>query len=182
MFSAQTSTRQEKPALTTLISVSLCSILLMLLVMYLIVLPRFYGIDPTGVGAKLGITQVAATPNQQADVKTEVSGGMPESRQDVLTLTLAPKQSQAFKIAMERDYELNFHWATDGKPLLADLRGHKHGAKASEFKVFGKLKESRGKGFFIAPFTGEFELTWENKADQPVTVRLNAKGFYQVLS
>lgn len=209
MNDPQSSDKQTKQSLKNLLAVAAVSIILTLMVIYLIGLPLFYGIDPTGIGAKLGFDHLSAQAKRQAvgrralnatssgqnpaemsgvnggqqkEVLPDLSGVIQEPHQEFFTLTVLPKQNLVFRFEMERDYELDYHWATDGKPLNTELRGLKQGAKGAEIKVFGKLKEKgRGKGFFIAPFIGEFSLYWENNSDQPVTVRLNMKGVYKVL-
>jgi hypothetical protein len=188
-----------------LILVSAGSIAATLLLVFLLVLPAIYGIDPTGFGAKLGLNGVSNQMNQQAAIDTDkdsvpqtrssenaadqLNAGMQEQpetllseRQETFTLTVPPKQNLVFKFAMQKDYELDYHWATDSKPLYVELRGQKHSAANNEFKVFGKLKESKAKGFFIAPFDGNYSLYWENKSDHAVTIRLMAKGVYKVLN
>lgn len=188
-----------------LILVSAGSIAATLLLVFLLVLPAIYGIDPTGFGAKLGLNGVSNQMNQQTGINTgkgtvsqtrssenaadQPNAGMqkqpealPGEHQETFTLTVPPKQNLVFKFAMERDYELDYHWATDGKPLYAELRGQKQTAADNEFKVFGKLKENKAKGFFIAPFNGNYSLYWENKSDQAVKVRLTAKGVYKILN
>lgn len=167
------------------------------LLVFSLVLPAIYGIDPTGLGAKLGINGVSSqaavsmgkdivpqtqSPENAADQPNAVIQEQPEERQETFALSVPPKQNLVFNFAMARDYELDYHWATEGKPLYAELRGKKDTAKDNEFKVFGKLKESKAKGFFIAPFSGNYSLYWENKSDQDVKIRLTAKGVYKILN
>jgi hypothetical protein len=167
------------------------------LLVFALVLPAIYDIDPTGFGAMLGLNGVSS----QADIDTgkdiaaqtqssenaadQPNAGFqeqPDERQETFALSVPPKQNLVFNFAMARDYELDYYWATDGKPLYAELRGKKETAKDNEFKVFGKLKESKAKGFFIAPFSGNYSVYWENKSDQAVKVRLTAKGVYKILN
>jgi hypothetical protein len=167
------------------------------LLVFSLVLPAIYGIDPTGLGAKLGLNglsnqadvdmgkvSVAQTQSSENAADQPIAGFREQSseRQESFALSIPPKQSLVFNLAMAKDYELDYHWATDGKPLYAELRGKKETATDNEFKVFGKLKESKAKGFFIAPFSGNYSLYWDNKSDQVVKVRLTAKGVYKVLN
>jgi hypothetical protein len=202
------SNRAER-SLMKLILVSAGSITVTLLLVFLLALPSIYGIDPTGFGVKLELNRVSSKVSQQAGIDTGKDtafqtqglvktnenaadqpstgaqgepGAMPGEHQETFTLVVPPKQNLVFKFAMERDYELDYHWTTDGKPLYAELRGQKQTATDNEFKVFGKLKESKAKGFFIAPFNGNFSMYWENKTDQTVKVRLTAKGVYKDLT
>jgi hypothetical protein len=170
---------------------------------FFLVLPGIYGIDPSGIGGKLGLNGVSSQKSvdtgndiavqtqdsQNSSDQTYKGAGaqgqseeLPGEHQETFALTVPPKQILLFKFAMARDYELDYRWATDGKPLYAELRGKKETVRDDEFKVFGKLKESKAKGFFIAPFSGNYSLYWDNKSDQAVKVRLTAKGVYKVLN
>lgn len=194
--------RPTKPSFMKLLLVALLSVAATVLTLFLLVLPAVYGIDPTGFGTKLGLADksspitsaVLKSAKSEAitPVQTAASQPMPnlaeqaspnlEAHQETFVLTVAPKQNLSFTIYMERDYDLDYHWATDGKPLYAELRGENPTIKNSKVKVFGKLTESKAKGFFIPPFTGNYSLYWENKTDKAITVRLTAKGVYKVIN
>ena len=81
---------------------------------------------------------------------------------------------------MERDYDLDYTWTANGKTVYTELRGEPIDGKAPG-KTFAKLTSTTGKGFFIIPFNGQFGWHWQNKTDQPVTIRLHTKGTYQVV-
>jgi len=170
---------------------------------FMLILPAMYGIDPSGIGVKLGIKRVSSHEgvdngkdiaaqiqgSENSSVQTDNGAGvqeqseeLPGEHQETLALSVPPKRNLVFNFALAKDYELDYHWATDGKPLYAELRGQKQTASDNEFKVFGKLKESKAKGFFIAPFNGNYSIYWENKSDQDVKVRLTAKGVYKILN
>lgn len=187
--------------MATLILVSAVSTAVALLAwVFLLLLPAVYGIDPTGFGTLSGINradgasvrQEAAALKQPARVQPpapaviSATGGattqaetMPDERQDIFNVTVPARQSQHFAFTMERDYELYYHWATDGKPLYCELHGQSQDGNGAKPKVFGKLKERKGKGFFIAPLTGKYTLSWENQTDKPVIIRLTVKGVYK---
>jgi hypothetical protein len=195
----------SKNIIPVAISTALCNAL----VIILLVLPLGYGIDLTGIGERLGYNaasvrekpangitagtmgmqvQNTATTfnNRQAITQAttpaiDLSGEIQESHQESVHLTVPAKQNLSFRFYMERDYDLAYNWATDGKPLYSELRGENPATKDNKVKVFGKLTQSRGKGFFIPPFTGTYSLYWENKTDKPIKVRLTAKGVYKVL-
>lgn len=192
MNTAIITTHPTKPSYMKLLLVALLSVAATLIALFLLVLPAVYGIDLTGFGIKLGLTDKSAqseaiTPAQTAASQpgvnpAEQAGAYPEEHQQTFALTVPPKQNLAFTVYMERDYYLDYHWATDGKPLYAELRGENPAAKDSRAKVFGKLNESKAKGFFIPPFTGNYSIYWENKTDKAITVRITAKGVYKVIN
>jgi len=101
-------------------------------------------------------------------------------RQDTVVLTIPPKQSLDYRLAMERDYDLDYTWTANGKTVTTELRGETKDGKTAS-KTFAKLTSTIGKGFFIIPFNGQFGWHWQNKTDQPITIRLHTKGTYQVV-
>ncbi|MEQ1557589.1 MAG: hypothetical protein ABL933_01445 [Methyloglobulus sp.] len=194
----------RKQSVLTLIAVSTVTSLLTALLLLAYVLPAYYGIDPVGWGAKLGIigratplgtvvvTHTAPSPSQPAaqianPVNTAASAAVPQIddplavRQDTVELTIPARQSLDYRLAMERDYDLDYHWAAKGGKLTTELRGESDDGNVPS-KTFAALKNSdTGKGFFIIPFNGKFGWHWQNKTDQTVTLRLHTKGHYQIV-
>jgi hypothetical protein len=82
---------------------------------------------------------------------------------------------------MDRDYDLEYSWNTDGKPVYAEFRGEHNDAKDANSKLFAKTAGNKAHGFFIVPFTGHFGWHWVNKTGQAITVRLTTRGAYKVL-
>lgn len=186
---------------SVIVSVVTSTVTAMLVFAY--VLPAHYGVDPIGWGGKLGITNTQTQtgtvniqnkfqpPSQTAAQTQDQSNTAPLAvtpqlddplaiRQDTVELTIAPKQSLDYRLAMERDYDLDYHWTANGKTVYTELRGEPKDGKAPS-KTFAKLTSTTGKGFFIIPFNGQFGWHWQNKSDQPVTLRLHTKGHYQVV-
>lgn len=175
------------------------------LVIFGLVMPAYYRIDPLGWGAKLGINGIVdqfkknapaalgnnnptlpATPPphaSSADSAPEDGSDPLMPRQTTIELTIAPQQTLDYRLKMERDYELDYYWKTDDQPIYAELRGEPDNAKNNESKTFGKpLLGNAGKGFFIAPFNGTFGWHWVNKSEQEIKVKITAKGIYQIIN
>jgi hypothetical protein len=209
MFKVQINKNRVATLLTNMIPVAVSSALFTALVIFLLVLPFCYGIDLTGLGERLGFNTVSVqakpangitagnlgmqAPNSATAVNNNLpaappttgapgnAGEIQEPHQQSVNLTVPAKQNRSFRFYMERDYDLTYNWATDGKPLYCELRGENPAVTANPVKVFGKLTENRAKGFFIPPFTGNYTLYWENKTDKPISIRLTAKGVYKPL-
>lgn len=181
-----------------LIAVSAISALLTALILLAYVLPTYYGINPIHtekqeLKAAATETHTNATKNPQsqaapatanqsavttaADTQTDDPLSV---RQDMVELTIPPKQILDYRLAMERDYDLDYAWTANGKTVNSELRGESADGKTPS-KTFAKLTSTSGKGFFIIPFNGQFGWHWQNKTDQPITLRLNTKGHYQVV-
>lgn len=194
----------RKQSAINLVAVSALTTILTTVLLLAYVLPAYYGIDPIGWGTKLGIigkptpagtvavTHTAPTPSQPATQianpsNAAAAAASPQTddplavRQDTVELTIPARQSLDYRLAMERDYDLDYHWAAKGGKLTTELRGESDDGKVSS-KTFATLKNSdTGKGFFIIPFNGKFGWHWLNKTDQTITLRLHTKGHYQVV-
>lgn len=188
------------PLLVLVVGTSVITTLLLLSY----VLPVYYRIDPAGWGAKLGINSkptqtdsVSAGKKNQPPVQTVVPTVNQSSpapivaqaqvedplsvREDTVELTIPAKQSLDYRLAMERDYDLDYQWKTNGGLVDTELRGEAKDGKVPS-KVFSMLKHTKvGKGFFIIPFNGQFGWHWQNKTDETVTIRLYTKGHYQIV-
>jgi hypothetical protein len=183
----------------SLINASLFAGLLAIIILFTAVLPAEYGIDPTGLGKKLGLTvlseqssqiakscpqttqvsvgntseSTAATVAPQADVATE--------RNDTVSIVIPPKKGLEYKFYMERDYALNYSWKTDGKPIYFDFHGEPKGAKNGYFKSYATATDSKSSGSLMTPFEGIHGWFWENASDSSITIQLNTKGVYKIM-
>ncbi len=188
---------QGKQSTGTLIMVSVITALITAMLLLAYVVPVYYGVDPSGWGAKLGISTSQTqpetlavsnklNPSLQASAPAVNQAITPQAddslavRQDTVELVIPSKQSLDYRLAMERDYDLEYHWNANGKTVYTELRGEPGDGKQPS-KTFAKLTSATGKGFFIIPFNGQFGWHWQNKTDQPVTIRLHTKGTYQVV-
>ncbi|MDQ1813051.1 transmembrane anchor protein [Massilia sp. CCM 9210] len=168
------------------------------------VLPAEYGIDPTGAGKALGLTKLHSTapsagePAAATAVVTPAPTGSTVSapgevraltiaskqtvayRADTQEITLAPGKGVEVKTHLAKGATLVFSWkTTKGEVLNHDFHGEPVNAKGDEFESFILEKEvSQSSGALIAPFTGVHGWYWKNTNDEPVTVVLQASGFY----
>ena len=194
--------KMETRSLFTLIAVALLSGLTAVLLVIALVLPTAYGIDPTGIGSKLGLvkaqpgqpenlarTETTTEPSglspRQASkaskpIVTDIDNGLEPEREDTVSLVVPPKSAMAYRITMLRDYALNYHWKTDDKRVNLTFRGEGKNIPLKIFKDFSKDHSAKGQGLFIVPFPGVYGWYWENQSDQPITIWLNARGAYQI--
>ncbi|NHZ82274.1 hypothetical protein F2P44_23775 [Massilia sp. CCM 8695] len=168
------------------------------------VLPAEYGIDPTGAGKALGLTKLhsaALPPGEPAKAAGTVApapkGSTVSAPGEVRALTIASKQTVAYRadtqeitLAPGKGVEVKTHLAkgatlifswktTKGEALNHDFHGEPVNAKGDEFESFILENDvSQSSGALIAPFTGVHGWYWKNKTDAPVTVVLQASGFY----
>ncbi|MEQ1484445.1 hypothetical protein [Methyloglobulus sp.] len=202
--------RIEKPensgnkSIKNFIITALGSVAITLIILFSGLLPIRFEVDPTRLAETFDSTGLSSLLSRGADAKvsTKTKGDVVVAEnkghqtvnnalnqedialaehQDTVTLVIPPKQQLTYRLAMERDYDLDYSWRTDGKPLYSEFRGETKDAKGDEFKNFGKITSNKAHGFFIIPFTGNFGWYWDNKTDQAITVRLNTKGVYKTL-
>ena len=187
-----TASRREL-ALGTLIAAAIAGVILTLAV-----LPAEYGIDPTGIGKALGLT--ALHDSEGAVTKANANGIVAAAvvapavtapvtiaskqatpyRTDTRQITLQPGEGLEFKTRLEKGAALIYSWKTQhGEKINHEFHGEPPKAKADVYESYLKEKQvSESSGVLIAPFTGTHGWYWKNKNTTPVTVTLNASGFY----
>lgn len=158
-------------------------------ILVLVVLPAEAGIDVTGAGSALGLTDMAAAapdPAEPAAVATAPSLPMRDAikrsgawREDQLTIELAPHTGTELKARMEEGDSFVFEWRSEGGPVKVDMHGERPGAAEGEFTSYWEERElASAQGAFTAPYSGNHGWYWRNKGDTPVTVTVRTTGFY----
>jgi hypothetical protein len=160
------------------------------------VLPAEYGIDPTGIGQAIGLKGLSSKADSNTkptvmqaviDVdslahtqKTIVAKQDVAYRSDTREVTLAPGKGIEIKTHLAKGATLIYSWKTkNGEKISHDFHGDPVNAKNDEFESFIEEKEvSESKAALIAPFTGVHGWYWKNNSAAPVTVLLQASGFY----
>lgn len=163
------------------------------------VLPAEYGIDPTGVGRALGLTALnkgsapAPVPaSVQPAVPTDPHAKKPGTiahREAIAyqavtrEIVLAPGSGVELKARMEKGAALIYTWKTrDGAKIHHEFHGDPVNARNDEYESY-ILDEAvaESKGTLVAPFTGVHGWYWKNDTGAPVTILLQASGFYTEL-
>jgi hypothetical protein len=187
------------PAAATLLKATGVALGVAALVLILFVLPAEYGVDLTGIGARIGLTsmneaaddfdevvQPAATDASGAVTPISVFDAVWKSerpfRTDEMSLTLAPNEGGEIKASMQTGERLVFTWSAEGGGVNFDMHGEALNAAKDEFTSYWKGRdESHGHGAFQAPFAGTHGWYWRNRGSSPVTVRVKTSGYYEKL-
>src|SRR5215510_13657174 len=115
------------PSSASLLKATGIAVVVSAAVLVLFVLPAEYGVDPTGIGAGLGLTAIREAEDEEFDattiaVSSEVSDAAPISvldalwksaapfRSDEMSLTLAPEQGAEIKAMMKSGDRMMFTW------------------------------------------------------------------------
>ena len=175
-------------------------------VLVVAVLPAEYGIDPTGVGEALGLTELKAPASRTIEVKDVIGGNervreveVPAFNEPVplpnpavhqaedrpiqtrtMTLTLKEGQQTEIKTVLQESKVIVYHWQTDGGLVYSDLHGHDPAAGQEFFVRYREDQDgaTEATGSLVAPFAGEHGWYWLNIHDGPVTITLTVTGFY----
>jgi hypothetical protein len=163
-----------------------------------IVLPAEYGVDPTGIGARLGLASLSMDKPGPIDVKAAPTSAAQKSapvmefdaawrsaapyRNDAMTVTLKPGEGTEVKASMRRGERLVFSWTTEGGKVNFDMHGEELNASTDEFTSYWQGRDqASGHGAFVAPFDGTHGWYWRNRNNQPVTIKVQTAGFYEKL-
>ena len=170
------------------------------------VLPAEYGIDPTGIGQKIGLKSLSSSADSKPEdtsaphanpksadtsifddvdsiahtAKTIISKQAVAYRTDTRKIVLAPGKGIEIKTRLAKGATLIYTWKTkNGEKISHDFHGDPINAKGDEFESFIEEKAvSESTASLIAPFTGVHGWYWKNTGTTPVTVLLQASGFY----
>ncbi|HVJ29218.1 MAG TPA: hypothetical protein VNA66_02835 [Gammaproteobacteria bacterium] len=182
------------------------AIIIAALVLVVAVLPAEYGIDPTGIGKALGLTELKAPASRTIEVKDVIGGNervreveVPAFNEPVplpnpgvhqaeerpiqtrtMTLTLKEGQQTEIKTVLQESKVIVYHWQTDGGLVYSDLHGHDPAAGQEFFVRYREDQDgaTEATGSLVAPFAGEHGWYWLNIHDGPVTITLTVTGFY----
>jgi hypothetical protein len=176
------------------------------LVLVVAILPAEYGIDPTGVGRALGLTELNAPASRTIEVRDVLGGNervreveIPAFNEPVplpnpavhqteerpiqtrtMTLTLEEGQQTEIKTVLRASKVITYTWKTDGGLVYCDLHGHDPAAGDEFFVRYREDQEgaTEATGSLVAPFDGEHGWYWLNIHDGPVTITLTVTGFF----
>lgn len=172
------------------------------------VLPAEYGIDPTGVGRVLGLTDMGKFKQKSGDVtpatgrsalvadagqgvvvmsdatRINLSRQIAEAtkeRSDEVTLTLKPNESAEVKAFMKVGDQMTYAWSANGGRLNFEFHGEPPNAPSNVFTSYEKGARDKAEGSFTAKFDGSHGWFWRNRTSQTITVTVKAAGHYEKL-
>lgn len=174
-----------------------------LVLLFTTVLPAEYGVDPTGVGRVLGLTQmgliqkslaaeVAAADSaaQAAPVSADAMGSADtsvrspagtDSSEHVTTVTLLPNEGKELKLAMRKGGRATYRWTTDRGVVNYDAHGDSTGAPGSYHGYKKGSNVSTDEGTLVAAFDGKHGWFWRNRTSAPIRITLETRGDYDAI-
>jgi hypothetical protein len=156
------------------------------LVLFAVVLPAEYGVDPLRIGRVLGLTPLGEAKRVASQIKPDA--GMhahargPRSAR--ITIELAPRAELEYKAQLAQGEPLLYSWRVVGGPVYYEFHGEPtEGEWPKDFFRSYEINPSsvQAHGSFVAPFTGRHGWYWRNLSDEPAAITLEASGYYTKL-
>lgn len=200
MFNSQLPDISELPTSNQLLKSTLLAVVAASAILVTIVLPSEYGVDPTGIGRALNLTEMGEIKMQlaaeaKADAAKDANGpataapatvdAAPPATQATVAgatevrLTLQPGQGEEVKATMKTGQEFAYRWSTDGGKVNFELHGEPLPANGDDYTSYEKGSSTGADGTFRAPFDGTHGWFWRNRGTGPVTITVSAKGGFE---
>ncbi|MDO9501431.1 transmembrane anchor protein [Falsiroseomonas sp.] len=206
MYNTDLPTRAELPSTRQLLRSTVIAAATAAALLVVVVLPAEYGIDPTGLGRPLGLTEMGELKAQlaleaEADAAQPAAPPRPSSsllgsvfarlvigsaaaqtpsatRSDETTLSLRPNQGAEVKLEMRQGARATFAWTTTG-PTNFDLHGEPPNPGRNAARSYANGRNSSGEqGELVAAFDGTHGWFWRNRSARDVTITLRTSGDY----
>jgi hypothetical protein len=170
------------------------------------ILPAEYGVDPTGLGKWLGLTNLTApAPPREAGPPRIVKGAFPEApaefdyyepevltepfsriqgsefRSDTMTIPLGSAEQVEIKLLIKQGDAFVYSWKVDKGLVYTDF--HADADESDQYPDRYWIRYAEGElngqsGSLVAPFDGNHGWYWLNIEAEPVTITLEVRGFY----
>lgn len=198
MFNAEKPSLDELPSSARLLRSTVIAAITAIIILFTVILPAEYAIDPTGIGRLLGLVEMGeikqelekeaeqdrlrhGNPSQQSSLINSLldlfirSAHAEQAWKETITFTLAPKATAEIKLVMIENAEAEYEWYTEGGKINYDLHAHAKGKSTEYDRGRGK---TTGQGTIVAAFTGQHGWFWRNRDRQDVTITLRLAGQY----
>jgi hypothetical protein len=189
-----------------LVKSALIALIAAVVVAVLFVLPAEYGVDPTGIGGKLGLVNLSATTEPSVETAPRiVRGPFPEIptdfdyyepevlsdpfsrvqganfRSDTLTIELGVVEEVEYKLKMQQGDAVVYSWHVDDGLVYTDF--HADPGENDQYPEHYWIRYEEGElsgsaGSLVAPFDGNHGWYWLNIEEKPVTITLEVRGYY----
>ncbi|MBA4743322.1 MAG: transmembrane anchor protein [Azoarcus sp.] len=207
MYNTDLPSRAELPSAGKLLRSAIIAALVAAALLVTTVLPAEYGIDPTGIGRTLGLTQMgeiktqlateaaaeeaappvaaaaeapiaAVTPPQAGEPAAQTEPA-PEARSDTVSFKLSPNAAAEIKLVMKEGARVEYEWSSAGGAVNYDTHGDPFGAPRDFYHGYGKGRnQPSDAGTLQAAFDGKHGWFWRNRSGKEVTVTLKVRGDY----
>jgi hypothetical protein len=164
-----------------LLQASFIALVIAAAVLVSVILPAEYNIDPTGLGAKLGLTALANTDSSMNTNEGDATENTKIDATDIMQIIVPANRGIEYKFAMQQFKKMTYQWQTDGTALFFDLHGEPEGDTSGYYESYAIATVNEMQGSFTTPFAGIHGWYWKNTSDQEVTIKLTVSGEYTVI-
>ena len=167
----------------TLLKASGFAALFAAIIFVVAILPAEFGVDPTGLGKVMKLTQLAGQtqPVQTATTKETVKQKLP-SQEDSVDITIPAGKGLEYKFYLASGDTMRYGWSTEGgKFIFFDFHGEPRGDTTGYFESYTVSTANNVRGSFTASFEGSHGWYWENKGLADIVVRLQTEGIYKII-
>ena len=204
MYNSDTPSQAGLPSSNQLIKSTILAAIAAIVILFTVVLPAEYGIDPTGVGKLLRLTEMGQIKQQLAEEAAADAAGLVATGtsdidnmteqtinttptdttvadgqwRDEIPFTLTPGEGIEIKMKMSEGDKANYSWAVTGGEVNFDTHGDALGKAISYEKGRGVASDE---GVLEAAFTGNHGWFWRNRGDSDVQVVLRTRGDYSTI-
>jgi hypothetical protein len=209
MYNSDTPLQAELPSSKQLIKSTILAAIAAIVLLFTVVLPAEYGIDPTGVGKMLHLTKMGQVKQQLAeeaaadaagllakDTLTSETVDIDNVTEQAMSATLADtavangqwRDEIPFTLTPGEGLEIKMKMASGDKTEYSwvvtggDVNFDTHGDASGKAISY---KKGRGvaadEGFLEAAFTGNHGWFWRNRGESDVQVILRTRGDYSTI-
>lgn len=204
MYNSDTPLQAELPTSKQLIKSTILAAIAAVVLLFTVVLPAEYGIDPTGVGNLLQLTEMGQVKQQLADEAAADAAGLLVTEtpdidnvteqamsatladtavangqwRDEIPFTLTPGEGLEIKMKMVSGGKTEYSWVVAGGEVNFDTHGDASGKAISYEKGRGVAADE---GVLEAAFTGNHGWFWRNRGKSDVQVILRTRGDYSTI-
>lgn len=198
----------DGPSRSSLIKAALWTFAGAVIVAVLFVLPAEYGVDPTGIGSRIGLTQLAGVSAPDIDTAPRVvQGTWPEApeefdyydpevlgdpfsrahetpfRSDRIEIPLDEFEQVEVKASMNQGEAFVYSWRlVEGDTVYTDFHADPHQVDQYPDMYWIRYLESESggeSGSLVAPFDGNHGWFWLNIEENPIKIELEVHGYYE---
>jgi len=144
------------------------------------VLPAEYGIDPLGTGEALGLRVLSgAVPASEIPVREDGLIAQEDAfRRDHRSFLLEPGGFVEYKYRLEAGQAMVYAWSSTNW-VRSEMHSEADGAPEGTAEFFEVAEQTLFRdGSYVAPFPGIHGWYWLNETERPVTVTIDASGFF----
>jgi hypothetical protein len=176
----------QTPSRSAILKATVIALAVAVVILFTIVLPAEYAIDPLKTGALLGLTNLAGGTAGAGGRATPAQAGISTPQPTIYKVDaedfgLHPGQAVELKYHMKKGAAMVFGWKASAN-LTFEFHGEPDQKPRPDYfdtyQLDNKTGQDQSYGSFTAPSTGIHGWYFQNKTGSDVTFRLTTAGFY----